>query len=734
MLRWKVRHLIWGGIVAVCLVACGTAAHAAESAAPTQETGAPADSVNEGGMETDVYRLPAVTVTANKQTTEVQKTPIALTVFTEQDLEDRNIKTVRDVLQQVPNLTAAKYAGGFNMMSFRGATTVGATNTSPLIMYLDGVPVDTFYHLDLKLLDIERVEVLRGPQSAIYGKNALGGVINIISKKPDNNYKGKVSSYVESDKSWGGGATISGPLKEDVLFFSLAAAHDYSHGYMDNDNTNKSNFERVERTKGQLRFTPSDKAEFNLHIDYTARRDGFTPYALGTHYTSKSVAGGNDEQNADLLNAALVAKFDFDPATFESITTFRYEDFDYRMNSDPYYSAMGMPGSGMAGRDNRRTEVTQELRLRSPDNAPGISWLFGVYASYGDFHISRMFQDYDYYMMPGLGVDGAINQPYRELTTDLAPFAQVVFPVTDAFKVTTGLRYHYTRRRATFKFEPNESMQQAGQLIHMITGMDPGIRPHSFRASDSWDELLPKLNLSYSLTDDHMLYAGVSRSFIPGGFNYATMTNTNYTYDSQTAWNYEVGAKTSWFDQRLNVNLALFYSRFKDLQIMQYNPAAGTYLAMNAGSADSYGAELEMQARLAKGLDATIGLGYTHARYDDYKKETATGTLVLDDKKIELTPEYTANAALRYRHDNGLFLMGQMNYLSKIYWDPENEAKRSPVTTVDAKIGYEGEHFEAYLYGKNIFGERYQVYYTPTSNIGIIAPPQTFGIEVAYKF
>ena len=730
-----ITTLMLSGLLAVCLflaMPAVAADAAAETAAPAGEPSPDLSPDSNIVDDSAVYRLPAVTVTADKRVTEVQKTPMALTVMTEQDLSDKNIRTVKDVLEQVPNLITSNWIGGMNWTSFRGATTISATNTSPLIMYVDGVPVDTFYNMDSMLLDVERVEILRGPQSAIYGKNALGGVINIISKRPTNEFKGKIFSHVETFDGWGGGATISGPLMEDKLFFSLAAVHDYKGGWMKNDNTNKSNYEREERFKGQLLFTPSEDVEFRLHMDYIATRDGFTPYSLGQSYSNKSVAHQHDNQETDILSLAFLAKLRFDQATLESISTFRKERYDYRMSSEPWMTPWGFAGTGMAGRDNYSTEVTQELRLRSNDGEEGLNWLVGAFGSYADKDMHNMFQDYEYYLFPGLAENSRYDQPYREYVTEFAPFAQVVVPVTDAFKVTAGLRWHYTHRDASFNYRPDDGLQAAGEFLSLITGTDMRMTPMSMTASKSWNELLPKLNLSYQITDDHMVYAGVSRSFVPGGFNYATTKDSGYTYDSQTAWNYEVGAKTAWFDQRLNVNAALFYSTFDDLQVMQYDAAFGGYLANNAGKATSYGAELDVLARLAKGLDAQVSLGYTHARYDDYT--SAQGDEKFDDNKIEFVPEYTLNASLKYRHDNGLFAMGQVHYLSKIYWEAKNTDYRNPVTTVDARVGYEGDSFDVYLYGKNIFGERYQTYYTSISNIGMMAPPQQFGIEMAYKF
>ena len=710
-------------LFAVAMPLSGLAADGGQAAGLNGEGMLP-DDASSAGQEggSDAYRLPSITVTADKRLTELQKTPIALTVIGEQELEDRNMRTVQDVLNQVPNLVTSSWVGGINWTSFRGAMSVSATGASPLVIYVDGVPVDAFYHLDANLLDIERIEILRGAQSSIYGKNSLGGVINIISKRPDNTFRGKFLTYLESYEGWGASGTVSGPLKEDKLYFSLSASHDYKRGWMDSYFTNESNMERTERAKGQLLFTPSDQAEFTLYMDYTAVRDGYYPYTLGNHYSDKTTAREDDKSYTDVLNLALRAKFDFEPAIFESITTLRKEKVNYRMYGEDFMARMGMFGIGMTGDNRRKNEVTQEFRLRSPDSETGLTWLIGAYGSYADYDVFDGFQEFNYLMMPGFAENSRLQQLFRQYTTEFAPFAQIVVPVTDAFKVTAGLRWHYTHRKASIDYKPDSALQMFGYV------------PMHTRKSDEWNELLPKLLLSYDITKNHMVYAGVSRSFVPGGYNWGTTVATDYTYDSQTAWNYEIGAKTSWLDNRLNANLALFYTTFDDLQVMQFDPSKNNYTAHNAGKAGSYGAELDILGRLAKGLDAQVSFGYTHARYDDYKYKHLGGTDVYDENKIEFTPEYTINGSLTYRNDWGLFVMGGVRYVSKIYWEAKNEDYRKPVTTVDAKIGYESEHFEAYLYGKNIFGERYLTYYTPITDLAMVAPPQTFGVEFVYKF
>lgn len=675
----------------------------------------------------DMYKLPTITVTADKRAADVQKTTSAITVMSGTKLEDAKIDSVAKVMQHIPNMNLSPFVGGVSQMSIRGITTSPGTSTSPIIMYVDGVPVDTYFNLDAPLMDIERVEVLRGPQSSIYGKNAMGGVINVISRKPGNEWHGGILTEYGSYDTYKFNASISGPIIEDRLAFALSGSHSYSGGYMDNDRTSKSNKERSERVKGQLRFTPSDDAEFNFHVNYTARRDGFSNLVLGNHATLDSIADPDDYLKSNILNLALTSSLTFDPMIVETITTYRDEDLDYAVDMGMVYNPLMGTDEYDTGRKNKRREFTQELRFRSPDDKEGVKWLAGLYGGYTDMNIRSVYSDAkmtNYPLGGGIFADGYLwqDQPSREYTQDYAAFGEMTIPVTDAFKVTAALRGQYTHKKI--------HVQNTGMLMEFPSaGVSIPGASMSKTESDSWTELLPKLNLSYQLTDDVMLYAGVNRSFIPGGFNNVSATGIDMTYDSQTAWNYEIGAKTEWLDKRLMLNLALFYSDLDDLQVFKYDPQYG-YLSSNAGSAKSYGAELDAVARIMPGLDAEFSFGYTWARLTDYQHQGAD----YSGKKVPFTPEYTASFALQYNHDCGFVARGEVLHYGSMYWTEDNKDERGDITLLNARIGYEFDKFGVYVYGNNLGNEKYLSYYSPASNLGMMARPREVGMQLQYRF
>lgn len=667
----------------------------------------------------DVYQLPTVTVTADKRATDVQKTPSSITVMSRTKLEDANIDTIEKVLQRIPNMNYTPNFGGVNLMSMRGIITSPGTSTSPIVMYLDGVPVDTYFNLDAPLMDIERIEILRGPQSAIYGKNAMGGVINVISRKPTNEWHGTLQADYGSFNTQRYAAAISGPLIEDKLYLALSGSHYSTDGYMNHDDTWYGNQERTERFKGMLRFTPTEDIDISFHLNYTARRDGFSSLIIGDEPTLDSAANKDDYLHSDIWNMALDISFDFEPVTFESITTYRTENLDYALDMQYGYQKQydnRFPGlvdldHAYSGRSNTRKEFTQEFRLRSPDDKKdGIKWLLGVFGGYTDMDIREVYSDIFGTAM-GDPLSTWSNQPSHEYTQDYAAFGEITIPLLDKLNVTLGLRAQQTYKKINVDYIAEENA--------------------SFHESDSWFELLPKFNISYQLTDDIMLYGGVNRSFIPGGFNNVTTTGNEMTYDAQTAWNYEIGAKTEWFDKRFLLNLALFHSAVQDLQVMKLDLGTGTYLSDNAGSARIYGVEVDAMARLLPGLDAEFSFGYLWTRLDDY---THMGN-DYSGNKIPYTPDYTASFALQYRHEKGFFARGEVLHYGQLYWSEENDYKRDPVTLLNARVGYEFEPFAVYVYGNNLTDAKYLNYYTGSAtNYGMMARPREIGVQLKYTF
>lgn len=239
-----------------------------------------------------------------------------------------------------------------------------------------------------------------------------------------------------------------------------------------------------------------------------------------------------------------------------------------------------------------------------------------------------------------------------------------------------------------------------------------------------------------------MTYVSASKGYIVGSYNYCMFpAQETFSFDPEYTWNYEAGIKTSWLDNKLIVNLAIFYIDIDDKQVSEVDLNTSTVAITNAAKAHSHGVELELQARPIQGLDIFAGFGYAEAKFDDFTalewNDTYTALVQKDYKNnyLPYAPQYTYNLGVQYRHPSGF--LGRVDFLGKdkFYGNYANTAEQKAYQTVNLRLGLEGEHFDFILWGKNVFDEEYVTYVAPYGyDVGVDGPPQTFGATVTYRF
>ncbi|TIH20256.1 TonB-dependent receptor [Marinifilum sp. JC120] len=459
-------------------------------------------------------------------------------------------------------------------------------------------------------------------------------------------------------------------------------------------------------------MTPSDQLEMNLVADYMSEYKGMEANIKGISPTLESELNPDDSTVGNAFNTAFSLGYTTDWSKLESVSTYRRDSVDYMQ--DMTYLHLG--GIKDSRRQIEKWEFSQELRLKSPEDQGGISWLAGFYGSHKDHNRKKV-----YSTIPALGME--MHSPNEETTNDYAAFGQVVFPFfQDKLELSTALRLQYTDKKIDFKH-----YRVMGGVV------TPG---NQETTSDNWSAVLPRLGLSYQFTDDIMAYSSVTRGFQPGGFNWSSINIDpgKHTFEEQTSWDYEVGAKTMFLNNKLMVNANLFYSDISDLQTISYEATTMSYLARNAGKAYSWGGELDVTARLIKGLDLEFAAAFTRAKFEKYTGEGATGPFDYKDNHVPLTPEHTLSVAAQYRFENGIFVRGEVLNYGKLYWDDANTSSRSDMTISNAKVGYESDNWKAFLYGNNVFDERYLTYYSASSDMGTVGTPREFGIKAELTF
>ena len=657
--------------------------------------------------------LGAITVTAQKQEENVQEVPTSITVMDEVDIEDRKIEYVREVIDFAPNLmTFNDGMAGFESISTRGISAPSmASQATSTAIYMDGVPTLGSYGSDTSITDIERIEVLRGPQGTLYGKNTEAGAINIITRQPTNEFRGKVSVEggqllsSESDDKLTGGVTLSlsGPIQKDKFFLNLAGNFTHKDGYIHNTYLDKDVYSKdTIYSRVKLRATPTDALDISLLLSYFSyETDGGTNMNLGPKGAAmfmlptpshRQISSDNDgKQSTDTDIESLHVSYDInDSMTLTSISSRKKTTFDGAMDFD--FSPMHIMHGFQDGTNVE--QYSQELRLNSSSDK--LNWLVGLYYDHSVFFQNMVTTSA---MMPMM--NSAMD---TELTGDsYAIFGQAGYSLTEQLKIIGGLRYE------------NQDMD--------ITGVPTG------NLNDSWEKVSPKIAVEYNFNPDIMTYVNVAQGYRSGGFNQLSMDPQYYSYDAESLWSYEVGLKSLFLDKKLMINAAVYYMDITDMQVEE---AVNPYLSWitNAAEATSQGIELEITARLTDGLSLMGGFGYTDIEFDKFSD--ALGNY--EGNKKPFAPEYTFNIGAQYRHVSGFYARSDFIGYGEMFLDKTNKYSRDAYQIVNAKIGYEAQNFDIYLYGKNIFEEEYDADGYYGGSYVVYSDPGEVGLQLTYRF
>lgn len=676
------------------------------------------------------FRLDSITVTAEKRKENIQEVPMAITAFTETTLEDADIEDVDDIVEFIPNMTFnTSYIPGCSETNFRGIHLSQFTEKNPVVIFIDGIAQDSLADYGTAILNIERVEVLRGSQGTLYGKNAIGGIINIISKKPDNNFESKIRIQTEEYKTYRIKAFANGPIVEDRLFFGLSGSYYETDGYMKNDHPDGGNFDNRKefRLKSRFRWMPSDQMEVNLHAGISQKQygSGVIINANAGPVKYHEYKNPDDKTDADSFDSALNIGYNGKSFDFISITT--YNDREIDLSQDQCYTNLSM-SKPVARRDTDTNTFSQEFRIQSPDNNKGMKWISGVFYSMENSKWDKCGMIYNTKNM--LGYNTFYNWPDDTRDNTLAAFGQMTLPLPGKLAFTAGIRYERVNKKVDYRYEVTRT--DTGAVLPKDPFMPGKPTLLTYNIDDNWDAFLPKGVLSWAVNENAMIYTSVTRGYLAGGFNWCEHIKEQAKFDEQTSIDYELGAKTSYLDNRLIVNANLFYMDIKDMHVY-YAPDPVTYLTSNAGEAHSQGIEIEVKARPLSGFDITAAFGVIDAEYDEY---TNTAGNDCSGKNLDGTPEYTLNLAVQYRHDSGFFSRIGMQGYGEQYFNEGNTTGQKAFEIYNAKIGYEGSNWDVYFYGKNLFDKEYFSFGRVNSS-GIIAnvgEPQTFGIIASVRF
>lgn len=623
-----------------------------------------------------------VIVTARKREESLQDIPVAVTAFTAADIESAGLRDVEDVAALTPGFNVASLFGGDAATPvIRGlSTTIGEANVG---FFVDGVYMGSRQTMSNLLGNfVERIEVAKGPQSALYGRNTFGGAINYVTRKPTGQFEGDVEGIYGSDGKAAIRATVGGPFGDSRLSYRVAALADTFDGYYTNELNDENLDDRDTKSGLGALYWDGESVDVDFNIIYSKVDDGdtamrfeenndqfwsfaglppdFQMYSgeVPAHKDGFAVTPGGVERKQTF--STLKIEWDYGTGLFTSVTG--YNDFTHNRSTDDDYSEKDYHYTTS---DTDVREISQELRLTSMSDG-NVRWMAGLYG-YGldDDIISR--SAYTGFLLP---IFGGIASDSSQSTDSFAAFGSLDWDLNE--DMTLGFQARYGREEKSVNVTDTDL--QSG-----VSG--------TYKNSDSWNSFLPRVSFDWRFNDDQMAYASWAYSEKAGGFNIVTITGgvlpEERTYDPESSNNYEIGLKSTWADGRVQTTIAAYYIKWKD-QIVRAIGGAGAILNVNAGESTSKGIEFEMMAQLSENWDLRAGLSYNDAKYDDYFF-AILGAIgmdpVLDGNPLQYTPDWTGNVSLGYT----LPMSNNWEWFNRL--DYSYQDSQTIVQTADAYVG-----------------------------------------------
>lgn len=686
--------------------------------------------------------IDTITVTATRRAESMQEIPVSVTAVEGDSLLAAGAKDTRNLTSLVPG-----YFGGRNQNlmhpTIRGVGSSGtSTGDEPNVaVYVNGIYQGDPYSAQIDLVEVERVEVLRGPQGTVFGRNATGGLINVITPDPSFETHGKLSARWgflpetansnENPNEYDFRGYLTGPLSETVAA-DIAVLYRGNDGYIaDLFNGGETGDTRIASVRSNLLFQPQENIELILGVSYvdaneqTASAQPFEGNTAGAPFAgviiptepwqaSGNVAGRSDHDRLDL---SLRTSFGLGPVDLETTTSFMRTRVMQFADSDASNILLGETFMNV-----RPEAFTQEVRFLSAHDGP-LKWIAGayVYRFTGDQPVTVISRD-----TPADPITPVLLEPEAE-TTSYSGFFEGVYSLSDRLDFTAGIRY--TAESKKFRQSVNGFQLPFGT------------------AEDNFDKFTYRFAVQYDLTDNTNIYASYGTGFKSGVFN--TFGVSPNAVEPETIKSAEIGVKsepTRW----LRVNISGYYYEYDDLQVTARS-ADNSFVLQNAANAEGYGGEFELTAAPIEDLQLRIAAAYTHAEYTDFPAAQVFlplpqgGNMVasadVSGNRLVRTPRYTIGAGGVYTF--GLFggeayVSGNVFHSDEIFFDFLNIFGTDPYTLVSSEVGWTtpDERINFKFYGTNLANEAVaqQISPGPKGAYIIYERPRTIGVGVEYNF
>jgi len=734
--------------------------------------------------------LEEILVTATKREQSLQDVAVAVTALSDDFIKEAQINSSEDLTFLVPSLNLQKGSNArqtsFNIRGIGTQSFSTAVEPSVSTM-LDGVVMGRSGQAFMQLLDIQRVEVLRGPQGTLFGKNSTGGVVHIITQQPTEEHTGEIMASVLSDDEYRGGLTLSGPLSDSLGYRLSASGTDvggYTKNYYDGDYYNGSENWNL---RGKLRWLASDNLEFKWASDYSEQECDCSVSPM----RSLEPYGGNEDDVQDILDQispvvpgdentevninkipdtessqwghSLEVNWDIGEFTLTSISAVRGFEIDGRSDGDLDGQPIDVLGFNQIG-DTEQDQITQEFRIASPAD-DSFNYVVGLF--YFDQDVKRTFER-EFEIVPGQ--PGVGVSKFSADTRNWAAFGEATWAFSDNWRLIFGGRY--TEDELSFEFQRTRE--------GLPIGIPDPVGPTK-RSTDD-DDFSGKLALQWDFSDAGMSYLSYTQGYKGPAFDltFGTMPDDLERVEPEISDSWELGMKTTLFDGQVMLNAALFHTVYEDFQSQAFldpdglpdcpddDPACdpdddpGSFLLINAGEVSTQGLELDFVAQATENLRISGGVALIDAAIDDYPEgpcssgqtfrgECPNGLQDLSGGDLPFSPDWKASLTAAYTWSTGssfdMVFKGSVRAQDEMQYSltqDENTIGDS-YAILDASVSFEdqSDHWEATVFVKNLTDEFYPSFIFSMN--GAFIPngyfhrysklaERTYGVEMRYRW
>jgi iron complex outermembrane recepter protein len=689
-----------------------------------------------------------IVVTALRRDLNLQDVPAAVTAFDATSIENAGIDRPSDFINLTANVNLVETQNAGNAFIIIRGITQARNSEASVAVVVDGVQQVNPAQFNQELFDISQIEVLKGPQGGLYGRNAIGGAIIITTKQPSDKFEGNVKVGIDNGFGYYARAGISGPLSDGVKF-RLSGSWRDTNGYIPNTFL-KEDADPVKdlAIRGNLLIDGGGPMTLDLRASYARLETQALYFNIVNDVNDVSLpvrVNNRGINNRDIVN--LAAKFTYEGEGFKATSITSYDTVKEILTGDAFnflpfaesllVKVFGLPFDLAQSQFLDVKAVSQEIRIESP-KSDKLFWMFGGYYISTDRYISTgNLLDFGQGVFPVYRTP-SIN-PLSPQSTFLADqqnnfawalFANLGYAFSDQFRVDASLRYDRDKR-------VNTTLTPTAFLPN-VPGFPQGATGQKRRAV--FDDLQPKVTLTFQPSDNVTLYGGYSRGFRSGGFNQTGVgavaggngiVGVSDIFDAETADTFEAGIKTRLFDRKLTLNAAAYSTLSKNSYFFVFLAANSTQNLGNVPETRIQGFELEANLRPARDVQLNAAVGYTWSEIKKFPDPAAIGN------EAPLISRYTYNAGAQFTPELSTGIKGllRIDYrrTGPTWWEPFNTTVRNPIDLVDARLGVNGDKWSLTAFATNLFNEKYNAEFSPGGFV-FKARPQIYGIEASYKF